>query len=113
MSNGSYETETFESFLQDLVAAFTRRRGVRVAPDALNELISVSSRALQTEREGVVLETRRDEIQRNIERLMDFIATQIDAADTRSGVITYRTFTGGLAEFCRRHPDAYPLCPYP
>ncbi len=113
MSNGSYETETFESFLQDVVTTFTRRRGLLIDPEALTELISVSSRALQTQAEEVLLERRRAEIQQNVERLMDFLATQSPGVDTQSGVITYRTFREGLAEFCRRHPDAYPLCPYP
>src|SRR5262249_46380473 len=108
----SYETETFESFVQDVATAEARKYDARLSDEAAVHLVSVASRALRTHQESDLLEKRRNEIQRNIEQLVAFIVNDFPGYD-RSGVISYKTLNDALANFCRRYPDAYPICPYP
>lgn len=113
MSNGSFETETFETILQDAAKASAKSHGLTIQSDALTSFAAMSRRALRDASEGDILTTRRGEIEENVSRLIRYIATEDPHFDSRSGVITYQNLNNARAAFCREHPHAYPICPYP
>ena len=113
MSNGSYETETFETILQDAAKAAATSYGLTIEPNALAAFATISRRALRDSSEAEILRTRRGEIEQNVSRLIRYIATEDPDFDSKSGVITFQNLNNARAAFCREHPHAYPICPYP
>jgi hypothetical protein len=110
MSHGHDETETFETFLQEAAQAVAHSYGLTILPDALAGLARLSRRDPS---EAERLTTSPGDIEQNVARLIRYIALDDPDFDTRSGVITFQHLNNARAAFCREHPLAYPICPYP
>jgi hypothetical protein len=89
-----------------------RSLGFTLSPPAKDLLLQRSLAALNRENEEGQLESRRFEIERNTADLIQhIISEQVEAGSTLE--ITYQHMFLGLSEFCKKHPNLYPICTTP
>lgn len=85
-----------------------RRLGFTISASAKDLLLQRSLPALNRENEEGRLESRRAEVERNTAALIQHIVTEQEAGSAPQ--ITHQHMLLGISEFCKRHPDLYPVC---
>jgi hypothetical protein len=85
-----------------------RRLSFTISASAKDLLLQRSLPALNRENEEGRLESRRAEVERNTAALIQHIVTEQEAGSAPQ--ITHQHMLLGISEFCKRHPDLYPVC---
>ncbi len=86
-----------------------RRLGFTISASAKDLLLQRSLPALNRDNEEGRLESRRAEVERNGAVLIQHIVNeQVEAGSAHQ--ITYQHMLLGISEFCKKHPDFYPVC---
>ena len=99
-----------DSIVLDAAETEVRRLGFTISARAKDFLLRHSLPALDRENEEGRLQSRRAEVERNTAALIQYIcAEEVGAGPSQE--ITYQHMLHWLSEFCKKHPDAYPICP--
>ena len=98
-----------ESIVLGTAENAAQRLGCFMSAPAKDLLLRHALPELDRENNEGRLESRRAEVERNTEQLIQYIVTEeISAAQTRE--ITYQHMIQGLSAFCRKFPNLYPIC---
>src|ERR1019366_3827824 len=97
-----------DSIVLDAAETEVRRLGFTISARAKDFLLRHSLPALDRENEEGRLESRRAEVERNTAALIQHIVTEQEAGSAPQ--ITHQHMLLGISEFCKRHPDLYPVC---